>query len=196
MERIYRHETGYVVVREHADGDFTTYLFDDECRELLNDRKRSIGGTYKTLETALRYAAKKAGASNPEPWEATTTEGRYGLTLIGTSEQGKAGGIMQADARRDEVGLWHLSVSVKADYEYVGECHTTTEVSEFRTEEEAWEAYEAVSLRATCAYEADKHLTHTVLVDCDWSPVREYIVASEHYSGWAHHPERKWNDGR
>lgn len=192
MERIYSHENGYIVVREHEDGDFTTYLFDRDVKEVLDERGNGVGSTYKSLESALRYAARKAGASNPQPWEATRLEERFGLTYLGSTEQGGAGGVMRYDAHRDEVGLWHLTVSVHPCYEYAGENLGTKEVTEYRSEDEAWEAYDAVRLRDTGAYGASKTLERTVLTEDKRWPIREYTVASEHYSGWAHHHNRNW----
>ena len=192
MERVYSHGNGYIVVREHENGLFSTYLFDSDRKEILNERGTGVGGTYKSLENALRYSAKKAGASCAEPWEQDRLEERFGLTLIGSAEQGKAGGIMQYDANREKVGLWHLVVSVTPCYQYVGDHFTTEEVREFSDEGEAWAAYDAVRLRETGAYEANKRLERTVLTDSEWRPVCDMTVASEHYSGWAHQHERDW----
>lgn len=192
MERVYSHESGYIVVREHEDGEFTTFMFDRDRKEVTNKRGANIGSTYKSLESALRYAAKKVGASCEEPWMATRLEERFGLTLIGSAEQGKAGGIMQYDANRERVGLWHLVVRVTPCYEYVGDHFTTEEVSEFSSEEEAWAAYDAVRLRETGAYQAEKHLERTVLTDSDCRPISDMTVASETYHGWAHQHERDW----
>lgn len=192
MERVYKHEGGYIVVREHEDGAFTTYLFGKDGKEVLDGRGRGVGGTYKSLESALRYASRKAGTSWVEPWEATSTEERFGLLFIGNAERGNAGGIIQEDMHGDEVGLWHLTVSVRPCYEYAGENLGTKEVREFATEEEAWAAFDAVCLRTTNAYEARKTLTTVVRFERDLNPITSVMVASEEYMGWAHHSDRDW----
>lgn len=165
MENIYKlGDSRYVAIQDSFDGVKASFFktYGDAVENDLDSR------FYQTEANAIRQAVHRFG---------------HEAELVGESEDYRARAFIKARISDGLVGMWRVTKKVVHNRSlYAGQKDDETiKVTEYRSEEEAWDAYEAISFRGLDCYEATKTLYTTIKYD-DYD-VQEVIVADETYHG-------------
>lgn len=165
MENIYKlGDDRYMVIQDTFDGYKASYF--KACGEAaMND----LGSRwYKTEANAIRQAERRFG---------------HKAELFCESEDGGAWARINTVLSEHLVGVWRVSSCIIHERAtYAGDNNIeTVKMAEYRDEDEAWDAYEAISFRGIECYEASKHLYLTRKFS-DYQ-IREVTVACEEYRG-------------
>ena len=165
MENIYRlGDDRYMVIQDTFDGYKASY-FKADGMSVDNDLDSRW---YKTEDNAIRQAERRFG---------------HKAELFGESADGGAWAYINAALCEHLVGVWRVSSCIIHEPAvYAGDPDVkTVKMAEYRDEDEAWDAYEAISFRGIKCYEASKHLYLTRKFS-DYQ-IREVTVACEEYRG-------------
>lgn len=165
MENIYKlGDSRYVAIQDSYDGVKASY-FKAYGYAVENDLDSRF---YQSEANAIRQAERRFG---------------HKAELFGESEDYRAQAFIRASICDGLAGIWRVTVNIVRNRSlYVGEKDDeVTKVTEYRSEDEAWDAYEAVSFRGIDCYEASKTLYATIK-HSDYD-VSEVIVADETYRG-------------